>query len=161
MVPSHTADQPPSRIPWPPLLILAVILLGKALDAAAGAPFEVVKMIPFTGDAGFVIAALALANDLWCFRTLSLHETTIMPHRAVSSLVSDGPYRYSRNPIYISHIAVTFGLGLMLGSLGVLLLTPLLALALVKLSIEPEERHLERKFGDAFRAYAARTPRWL
>ncbi len=75
--------------------------------------------------------------------------------------MTSGPFSVSRNPIYVSHVALTAGVGLLLGSVGVLLLTPTLAYALTKLSIEPEERHLEAQFAGAFRDYAARTRRWL
>ena len=75
--------------------------------------------------------------------------------------VSEGPFRFSRNPIYVSHVALIFGLGLFLGSPFTLLLTPVLALGLTKLAIEPEERHLLGKFGDDYRSYMARTRRWL
>ncbi len=58
-------------------------------------------------------------------------------------------------------MAVVFGLALLLRSPFTLLLTPLLAFGLQKLSVEPEERHLLLKFGDDYRAYMARTRRWL
>ena len=107
----------------------------------------------------FVAAALAL--DIWCVRTLAHRETTILPHRAASKLATDGPFRFSRNPIYVSHVAIVLGLGLLLGSPFAVLLTPLLAFGLQKLAVEPEERHLIGKFGDDYRAYMARTRRWL
>jgi protein-S-isoprenylcysteine O-methyltransferase Ste14 len=75
--------------------------------------------------------------------------------------VTEGPFRFSRNPIYVSHVALIFGLGLFLGSPFTLLLTPLLAIGLTKLAIEPEERHLLEKFGGDYRSYMARTRRWL
>ena len=110
---------------------------------------------------GYALVALALLSDIWCAREFRRRQTTIMPHRAVSALVTSGPYRYSRNPIYISHVALTLGLALAMRSLSVAALTPLLAAALTRLSILPEERHLAEKFGPEFAAYAARTPRWL
>jgi len=53
------------------------------------------------------------------------------------------------------------GLGLIFAAPFIVALTPLLALGLQKLSIEPEERHLREQFGADFDAYVARTPRWL
>ncbi len=150
-------DKPPSSIPWPPLLIASAILGGRGLDLVFALP----ALPAAAAYAGGALVALAVGNDIWCARIFRRHNTTILPHRAVSALVTSGPYRYSRNPIYISHVALTLGLALLMGSLGVAALTPVLAVALTKLSILPEERHLAEKFGAEFRAYAARTPRWL
>lgn len=155
------ANAPPSRIPWPPILMGLTLAAGLALDAATGASLIDRASSPLPQLAGAAIVVLALANDVWCFRILSRNQTTIMPHRAASSLVTEGPFRFSRNPIYVSHVALIFGLGLFLGSPFTLLLTPLLAFGLTKLAIEPEERHLLGKFGDDYRSYMARTRRWL
>ena len=155
------ADASPSRIPWPPILMAMTLAAGLALDAATRASLIDRASSSLTQVAGAAIVMLALANDVWCFRILSRHQTTIMPHRAASFLVTEGPFRFSRNPIYVSHVALIFGLGLLLGSPFTLLLTPVLAFGLTKLAIEPEERHLLEKFGDDYRSYMARTRRWL
>lgn len=155
---STPSDTPPSRIPWPPLLFLAVLLAGLALDHLAPAPFLPRAPSRFVGA---IVVALALANDVWCALTLRRHETTIAPHRAVTAMVTSGPYRRSRNPIYIAEIALTLGVALLIGSFWIALLAPVLFFALTKLAIEPEERHLRAKFGAEFERYAARTPRWL
>jgi protein-S-isoprenylcysteine O-methyltransferase Ste14 len=155
------SSAPPSPIPWPPILMAATLAAGMALDAATGASLVDRASSSLPHAAGVAIVLLALANDFWCFRILSRHQTTIMPHRAASYLVTEGPFRFSRNPIYVSHVALIFGLGLFLGSPFTLLLTPLLAIGLTKLAIEPEERHLLGKFGDDYRSYMARTRRWL
>lgn len=154
-------DASPSRIPWPPILMGLTLAAGLALDAATGASLIDRASSSITQAAGATIVVLALANDVWCFRTFSRRQTTIMPHRAASFLVTEGPFRLSRNPIYVSHVALIFGLGLLLGSPFTLLLTPVLAIGLTKLAIEPEERHLLEKFGDDYRSYMARTRRWL
>lgn len=157
MTPRAEFDEPPTRIPWPPILILATVTAGLLLDQLA--PLAQVNWIAKT--AGGAIVSLALVNDIWCATLFRRHRTTILPHRAVSMLITSGPYRLSRNPIYLSHVAFTFGLGLLLGSPWIVLLTPALMLGLSVLAIMPEERHLSKKFGSAFAAYAARTPRWL
>lgn len=161
MTPRPHADPPPARAPWPPILIAAAVLVGQAVDRASEGAMQALAAFPGAAALGGAIVVLALANDLWCAATLRRHETTIMPHRPASRLATDGPFRWSRNPIYVSHVAVVFGLGLLLGSPFTMLLTPLLALGLHSLSILPEERHLLGKFGDDYRAYMARTRRWL
>ncbi|MBI1980700.1 MAG: isoprenylcysteine carboxylmethyltransferase family protein [Methylocystis sp.] len=154
-------DASPSRIPWPPILMGLTLAAGLALDAATQTSLIDRASSSFIQAAGAAIVVLALANDVWCFRIFSRHQTTIMPHRAASFLVTEGPFRFSRNPIYVSHVALIFGLGLFLGSPFTLLLTPVLAVGLTKLAIKPEERRLLEKFGDDYRSYVARTRRWL
>jgi len=154
-------DRPPARAPWPPMLIVATLAAGATLDAMSGGALKSYVSFSAARILGGGVVTLAIANDIWCAATLARHRTTIMPHRAASHLATDGPFQWSRNPIYISHVAATFGLGLLLNSPFTILLTPLLALALARLSIEPEERHLLSKFGEDYRAYMARTRRWL
>lgn len=155
---SSPGDAPPSRMPWPPLLFLAVVLAGLALDHLAPIPFPPLTSARFVGA---LVVALAVANDIWSALTLRRHNTTVLPHRAVTVMVTTGPYRRSRNPIYISGIALTLGVALLFSSFWIALLTPALVFALTKLAIEPEERHLRAKFGAEFERYAAETPRWL
>ncbi|WP_330083871.1 isoprenylcysteine carboxylmethyltransferase family protein [Methylocystis iwaonis] len=154
-------DAPPARAPWPPILIALTILAGLAFDRASGGALAGLVAFPGAPLLGGVIIALALANDIWCAQAFARHKTTILPHRAAAHLVTDGPFRWSRNPIYISHVAVVLGVGLLIGSPFTVLLTPLLAFGLQKLAVEPEERHLAAKFGNDYRAYMARTRRWL
>jgi protein-S-isoprenylcysteine O-methyltransferase Ste14 len=161
MSPRPQADAPPARAPWPPILIALAILGGLALDRLSGGAFSALVSFPGAPILGGVIVALALANDAWCASVFARGKTTIMPHRAASHLATDGPFRWSRNPIYVSHVAVVLGLGLLLASPFTVLLTPLLAFGLQKLSVEPEEKHLTAKFGVEYRAYMARTRRWL
>jgi protein-S-isoprenylcysteine O-methyltransferase Ste14 len=158
---AQTPDAPPARAPWPPILVAATLFAGLAVDRLDGGARAGIAGFPGAVWLGGAIVALALANDLWCAATFARHKTTILPHRAASHLATDGPFRFSRNPIYVSHVAVVAGLALVIGSPGALLLTPLLALALQKFAVEPEERHLLARFGDDYRAYMARTRRWL
>jgi protein-S-isoprenylcysteine O-methyltransferase Ste14 len=155
------ASPPPVRLPWPPIMMAMTVGLGLALDKIAGEKFGDALDAPALRVAGATLIVTALSVDIWCARALARRQTTILPHRAASTLVTEGPYSFSRNPIYIAHMTLTLGLGLLLGSPFVVTLTPLLALGLQKRSIEPEERHLLEKFGEDFRAYMARTPRWL
>ncbi len=155
---STKGERPPSPIPWPPLLFIAVIFGGRMLDHWLPTPWIPAGPAHLAGTA---LIVLGLANDVWCALTLSRHSTTILPHRAVATLVTSGPYRFSRNPIYVSELVMTLGCGLLLRSPAIVLLIPMLFFALTKLAIEPEERHLREKFGEAFERFRARTPRWL
>jgi protein-S-isoprenylcysteine O-methyltransferase Ste14 len=155
---SESPAEPPSRIAWPPLLLVAAVAGGLALDALG---LEPASWPQSSRAAGIALILLALANDLWCARLMWRSGTTIRPDRAVSRLVTEGPFRWSRNPIYVSHVALVAGLGLAFASPGMLLLAPLVAFGLARLAIAREERHLHRRFGRDYEAYVARTRRWL
>lgn len=156
---SEAEADPPSRIAWPPRLVVVAIAIGALLDAFL--PLSDSAWPPSARIAGGLVIALALANDVWCALLMRRQGTTMRPDRAVSSLVVAGPCRWSRNPIYVSHVALVAGLGLAFGSVWMILLTPALAFLLQRLAIEREERHLSQRFGAEFDAYVARTRRWL
>ncbi|HEY8063408.1 MAG TPA: isoprenylcysteine carboxylmethyltransferase family protein [Methylosinus sp.] len=156
---SEAEADPPSRIAWPPRLVVVAIAIGALLDALL--PLSDSAWPPSARIAGGLVIALALANDVWCALLMRCQGTTMRPDRAVSSLVVAGPYRWSRNPIYVSHVALVAGIGLAFGSVWMILLTPALAFLLQRLAIEREERHLSQRFGAEFDAYVARTRRWL
>jgi protein-S-isoprenylcysteine O-methyltransferase Ste14 len=158
MTEDATAQEPPSRIPWPPLLLLAALGGGALIDAVLPGPSAWPDQLR---TAGGLLIVLALAVDVWCVRVMWLRGTTVRPDRPVSRLVTDGPFRWSRNPIYAANVALVLGVGLAFAAPGALLLAPVMAVALTKLAVVPEERHLARRFGRDYEAYVARTRRWL
>jgi protein-S-isoprenylcysteine O-methyltransferase Ste14 len=81
--------------------------------------------------------------------------------RPVTALVSVGPYQFTRNPIYIGLVLVYFGLSIILTSLWALLLLIPVLIILQRYVIAREETYLEKKFGEAYRNYKERVPRWL
>ena len=85
----------------------------------------------------------------------------MVPTQASTALVAAGPYAITRNPIYIGFVLVFLGFAIVLTSVWLLLLLiPVLAI-LQRGVVEREEAYLEGKFGDAYRKYKARVPRWL
>ncbi len=87
-------------------------------------------------------------------------STNIPPNLPTTALVVDGIYERTRNPLYLGSVLVYVGLSIAAGGLwAILFLVPLLWVMNVGV-IAREERYLERKFGDAYRAYKARVRRW-
>lgn len=108
---------------------------------------------------GLIVAAVALA--VWAALEFRRARTTIVPRQEPTALVSGGPYRFSRNPIYLADLAILAGWSLWLGTpLGLLLLWPL-GHMLERRFIRPEERLLEQRPGGAFARYRSRVRRWL
>lgn len=111
--------------------------------------------------AGWALVALAVGLVLWAALAFRRAETSIVPHAAPSALVEAGPYRWSRNPIYVADLTILAGAALILGApLALLLLVPFQQV-LLRLFVLPEEAMLERELGQPYRDYNARVRRWL
>lgn len=110
------------------------------------------------GGALFVASVVLVLFAVLAFRT---HRTTIIPHQAPARMITSGPYRLSRNPIYLADLGILLSLSLYWAApLGVLLV-PVLGWILTRRFILPEERRLASAFPDAFGAYCKGTRRWI
>jgi len=87
--------------------------------------------------------------------------TSVVPGEPSAVLLETGPYRYTRNRIYISFIIFYFGLAIVLTNAWMLVLLIPLLIVLQRDVVEREEAYLQSKFGEAYRKYQARVPRWL
>jgi protein-S-isoprenylcysteine O-methyltransferase Ste14 len=158
---SVEAKHGPKVVVPPPLLFAAGFLLGTALRRLApgdALPASLAGPARFAGGALAVAGfALALSGIVTFFRA----RTTVIPHKAASTLVIRGPYRFTRNPMYTGLSALYVGLAFALDRLWPLALLPIVVAVLVAAVILPEERYLEARFGDDYRAYRGRVPRFL
>ena len=105
------------------------------------------------------LLSLALGGTgLWALRRAGTSQN---PRRPTTALVVSGPFRISRNPLYLSLLCLYVGIALFVNGLWLFLLAiPLVAVLRLGI-IAPEERYLERKFGDEYRRYRSRVRRWL
>lgn len=155
------AHDRPNRMPWPPILLVMAIALGIGLQWLVPLPW-IYGMAALEATAlGIAMIIAAFAIDIWAALVLRNHKTTIMPHRPSTQLVMGGPFRFSRNPIYVGNLMVVAGLGLVLSNLWLVIVTPVFGFALHKLAIMGEERHLEALFVDQWRDYKTRVRRWI
>jgi protein-S-isoprenylcysteine O-methyltransferase Ste14 len=111
--------------------------------------------------AGLGLGLAGLALVVWAAVTLRRHGTTILPDKAADVLVTDGPFRFRRNPIYIGHVLMLLGAAEITHNIWFAILAVPYIPLVTWLAVLPEERHLEARFGDAYRAYKARTRRWI
>jgi protein-S-isoprenylcysteine O-methyltransferase Ste14 len=102
---------------------------------------------------------MALAT--WFIRTMRGADTTLDVNKPVSTLVQDGPFRYSRNPGYLSLAMIYAGIAILRNALLAILFLPLLLLVTRRELIDREERYLERTFGEEYLAYKRRVRRWV
>lgn len=147
--------------------VIPPVLFGAGLAAGFLLKWLVpVRLVPPSLEgpvcfAGAGLALLGLAFGGWAFATFLKARTSPDPNRPASALVTWGPYRVSRNPMYVGLALFTAGLALVANAPWVLAALPLVWLALRRLVIDREEAYLERKFGEEYRAFKARTRRWL
>ena len=154
-------DSPRIRF-LPPLIYLAAFGVGGALDRLLPWPlatsFEALAALRWTGGA-LVVAGVLL--DLWSIGVFGRAGTSALPFRPASTLVADGPYRWSRNPMYLGMTLTLLGVGLYLGRGWIALSAFLAMLVIDRYAIAREERYLERTFGAGYLGYRRRVRRWL
>jgi len=147
-----------NRYIHPPLVMLVHLLAAFLLNWILLLPVAFPKPLEWVGYA-FVFVGLGFA--LSAVSQFGKMHTTLDPHGSVKAIVTSGPYRFSRNPIYLGFVCTLIGLPLALGNIWGALLSPLLMVALYRLVIKHEEAYLEDKFKDVYTGYKSRVRRWL
>lgn len=153
-------DSPGVRFP-PPLLFVAGFLAGWGLERllplpGLPAPLHAPRLL-----AGWLLVGGALGLMAWALLSFARAGTATYPDRPAASLVTAGPYRFTRNPMYLAMSCLYLGLVLLTNWLWPLLLLPAVLWALAVLVIRREEAYLERRFGAGYAEYRARVRRWF
>ena len=142
----------------PPIVYLTSILAGLAID--------LVSPLPFLPDAislllGIVVIAGAVGLFVYAVTSFQNAGTPVPGNLPTTTIVREGPYRYSRNPIYVAFSLLQLGIALCVNSLWVVA-TGVVAIGLMAFVVIPrEERYLERRFGREYRDYQASVRRWV
>ena len=147
---------------FPPAVPLAVILLGVLL--ARVWPLDVGQRLPAPGRywlGGVITVAAFLGLGVWPVLLFKRSGQDVNPWKPTPFIVERGPFRVTRNPMYLQMMLVCVGFAVMLANVWILALAPLGALVLQRCAILPEERYLEAKFGEAYLAYKRRVRRWI
>lgn len=166
VTPSEEGAKPVRRtagvIAPPPLLFLGALALGLLVDSVVPAP-----LIPggshvwFRALVGGVFIAAGAVLVLAAKKRFGRAGTPARPWKPSSALVTDGPFVFTRNPMYLAMTAIYFGLCVVIGSFwGLVMLVPLLVLV-DRAVIQREERYLTGLFGEPYTAYCKRVRRWL
>ena len=116
---------------------------------------------PLYSYSGSFLFITGVVLVLWGARSFSRAGTTVRPFQDPSALVTSGPYRYSRNPIYLGLVLALIGIGLLLGTLSPFVVVPVLICLIQQRFIQPEEAVLEKTFGSAYGRYKRQVRRWL
>jgi protein-S-isoprenylcysteine O-methyltransferase Ste14 len=151
----------PLRYPWPPVIYGAAVALALSAERLL-APIPIVAPNPMLLPAlGYALALAAVSLDIWAVKTLVERQTSVLETCCARHLVTCGPFRYSRNPIYLGYTLLTLSIGLISASAWFLPAALLAALTAQWSVIRCEEHHLEQRFGFDYECYCKRTRRWL
>jgi protein-S-isoprenylcysteine O-methyltransferase Ste14 len=143
----------------PPLAWGLAVIAGLALDWLAPLPFLPADLP--AGWLGALVFALALALFAWAIVTVTKAGSNVPASLPTTTIVESGPYRFTRNPIYLGMFLGLVGLAIAFDDLWLLLMLVPFALVIRYGVVAREEVYLERKFGDGYRGYRSRVRRWL
>ncbi len=154
---SETHIGPGIRLP-PPVIYLAALLTGIVLNSLWA-------MSPLPGSWRYIVGSLLIAVNVLIMppvlRRFRRAGTPFDPRKAALVLITDGPYRFSRNPSYVTLTLLYLGVGTILNNGWILLLVVPVLLVMDLWVVRKEERHLETKFGEDYLRYKAAVRRWL
>ncbi len=154
-------DNPGIRVP-PPLIYLFPLVSGFALERwlhipflSGGWPRGVVRIL------GWPLVGGGILLGGWFFRTMRGADAPVRTDKPVPKLTTSGPFRYTRNPGYLSMAMIYAGIAVLRNSQWAILLLPVTLLVIQREVIGREERYLERTFGEEYLEYKARVRRWV
>lgn len=143
----------------PPLVFLAFILLGVGIRYAMPLPDPADGFLMRAAGVAIILAGLWLMTGAWkLFKRTGQHPA---PWKPSPELVLSGPYRFTRNPMYLGMACVQAGLGLALNNLWISLFAALSLLLVHFIAVVPEEKYLAEKFGESYTGYLIKVRRYL
>jgi protein-S-isoprenylcysteine O-methyltransferase Ste14 len=157
-----TVRDAPGVIIFPPFLYFGMLLFGLLLQFLW--PHHIVSGATMAFGARIAGAIVCLSGGMlamWGRKTMMRAGTNVLPTRPALAIVTDGPFRFTRNPLYLGNVLFYLGFAMIFNSAWLLALFFPLLLVLQWGIIQREERYLEAKFGDAYVAYKARVRRWF
>lgn len=152
------APDNPGVVAPPPLIYAGALAAGLLMNR----PYPVAFLPRTLARAlGWPLLVGGLVLGLLGVREMRRAGTNVDPYEPTTAIVERGPYRYTRNPLYVGMTMIYGGVAALTNALPPMLLLPLVLRVMRRGVIEREERYLERKFGDEYLRYKAKTPRWL
>ncbi len=151
----------PLELKIPPVVVFGLFVLLMWLIAEYFPVFDV--EIPFRLFLTVFLMAIALLTGTCSIYLFFRGKTTVHAHKpkATSQIITVGPYKHTRNPMYLSLSLVLIAWAIFLSDLLALMLMPVFYGYMNRFQIIPEERKLVSQFGDQYKEYAEKTPRWL
>jgi protein-S-isoprenylcysteine O-methyltransferase Ste14 len=144
------------------ILPTTYLLISIVLMVALHFLIPLVQVIPVPWNIlGIVPIVAGVALNLIADSAFRKVRTTVKPFEESSSLVTNGVFRLSRNPMYLGFVLILLGIAIVLGSLTAFAIIPVLAILIDRAFIQAEEGMLEVEFGPAWLEYKAKVRRWI
>ena len=150
-------DHPGVKIP-PPLVYVGCMAISYGCHRSWPVSMGYASVLQFFGLALFVIAFSSL---VYLLRLFKANDTEVEPWKTTHNLIVNGPFKYSRNPIYVCFSLILIAAGLIANSYFVLFSFVPASVIVYQTAIKKEEQYLIMKFGEQYRAYMKGVPRWL
>jgi protein-S-isoprenylcysteine O-methyltransferase Ste14 len=148
------------NFPWPPFYYFTALALAFAADRFA--PLALADgHASILQAGGFMLLAIGIGLDFWALVTMLSHHTPVLPFRSAAHLVICGPFRLTRNPIYLGYTLSCLGIGLLMNDLWFMLGGLFAAMLTHMVAIHREEQHLLARFGYEYERYCRRTRAWI
>ena len=150
-------DAPQFRL-WPPVAVGVPWLVGVAIERAWGLS---VDLGPIGEVVGWALIVFFVGWNGWSLVLFARRRTGLLPGQRTTTLLDEGPYRVSRNPLYLGLLALYLGAALIASSWVALALAPLAFAGLHWGAVLPEERYLSERLGTEYAEYRDRVRRWM
>ena len=151
------ADNPGVIAP-PPLIYAVALAVGLLVNRSYPVPFLPRALKRALGLLLVGCGLMTGGSAIYTIRSAGSNEN---PYRPATTVVAGGPYRYTRNPMYVGFTLIYAGISALANALPPILLLPAVFAVMRRGVIEREERYLERKFGDEYLYYKGRGRRWI
>jgi len=150
----------PMKFPWTPVVYLVAVFVALVLHRIN--PLEIAAdwLLPLQA-LGVISAAVGIWLVFWGYAKLLRYRTALLSSSPTTHLVTSGPYRYTRNPVYLGYTLAMLGAGLFTGNLWMSVIAALTAVVTHAWIIRSEEKHLLARFGFEFECYCRRTRAWI
>ena len=142
----------------PPLIFIAGLIVGFALDFFWPVSLVPVEILIYAG--GFIIL-ISFVPAIWMMRLFIKARTNLDVRKPTHKIVTSGPFRWTRNPAYLSLSLLVLGIAIVADSIWVLLLLVVVMIVTHYKVILREEAYLEQKFGVEYLEYKASVRRWV
>lgn len=154
-------DAVPGVIAPPPLLYLGTLALGLLIQAVRPLPLLPKVLAAVRKPLGAGLIASGVIGLFWATRTMFRAGEHPDPDKPVATVLDEGPFRYSRNPIYVAMTAIYLGITVFRNATWPVAFLPALMTVMVERVVLREEQYLEQQFGSDYREYKSRVGRWI
>ena len=142
----------------PPIVYLGLGLIGVGMEYVIPLSIGIDSPSNYLGVGVIIVSIVSLG---FMFKLFKRYETEIDPWKTTSKIITTGPYKYSRNPVYIFACGVPIGLGIAFNTYWALFAFIPALIIVYYTAVKKEEKYLETKFGQEYLDYKAKVRRWL